>query len=256
MSLGTGATTCAVAPFLTRDPLPGVEGTTSVANPYTYSHNDPLNKTDPLGLRAQDSPDFEPPSPPDPKPSTGVDPPDCARYRSGRIGDYLYDRLKPPCGFQDAVYKPDVVRGFHGNAVLIVGPVTGPNVVDRCSGKPFALIGNAVIGPQPMASLASSEEVERAYQEFDTACRAHDYAYDLVRFAAKQDGWWRDYTNADLVRDRGDADSEMRNISTGVCNDAPWVDWFGVWPKATCWKLRDLMYNGLKLLTWGEGLPK
>ena len=38
--------------FLTRDPLDGVDGTpTTEANPYHYADNDPLNKTDPLGLR-------------------------------------------------------------------------------------------------------------------------------------------------------------------------------------------------------------
>ena len=43
--------------FLTRDPLDGVNGSTTVANPYAYGYNDPLNKTDPTGLRATD-PDF------------------------------------------------------------------------------------------------------------------------------------------------------------------------------------------------------
>lgn len=36
---------------------------------------------------------------------------------------------------------------------------------------------------------------------------------------------------SDLVRDRADADGEMREISTGVCNDAPWAAWFDVWDK-------------------------
>ncbi|MBI2706237.1 MAG: RHS repeat-associated core domain-containing protein [Actinobacteria bacterium] len=40
--------------FTTRDPLDGVNGTTTVTNPYTYVNNDPLNKTDPLGLRQTD----------------------------------------------------------------------------------------------------------------------------------------------------------------------------------------------------------
>jgi len=34
--------------------MDGVNGTTTVANPYAYGYNDPLNKTDPLGLRASD----------------------------------------------------------------------------------------------------------------------------------------------------------------------------------------------------------
>jgi len=38
----------------TRDPLDGVDGTPTVANPYHYADNDPLNTTDPLGLRPRD----------------------------------------------------------------------------------------------------------------------------------------------------------------------------------------------------------
>jgi len=42
-------TTCT---FLTsRDPLDGIDGTPTVANPYHYVDNNPINKTDPLGLR-------------------------------------------------------------------------------------------------------------------------------------------------------------------------------------------------------------
>jgi RHS repeat-associated protein len=40
--------------FTTVDPLDGVDGTPTVANPYHYTDNDPLNKTDPIGLRAGD----------------------------------------------------------------------------------------------------------------------------------------------------------------------------------------------------------
>ena len=41
--------------FTTRDPLDGVDGTTTVANPYHYVGNDPLNRVDPLGLRTADA---------------------------------------------------------------------------------------------------------------------------------------------------------------------------------------------------------
>jgi len=40
---------------ITRDPLDGVDGETTVSNPYHYVDNDPLNKTDPLGLRPCES---------------------------------------------------------------------------------------------------------------------------------------------------------------------------------------------------------
>lgn len=41
--------------FITKDPMDGVDGTATVANPYHYADNNPLNKTDPLGLRPGDS---------------------------------------------------------------------------------------------------------------------------------------------------------------------------------------------------------
>lgn len=232
--------------FLTRDPLDGVNGTPDVANPYAYVSNDPLNHVDPLGLRKQDSdPDWKPPPPPVMQPS------DCALYRTGRIGDYLYGREKPPCGFERSVYKPEQVRGFAGNALIFAGP---SDRVDSCSGKILTLLSNGLLGPfNPL----SGAEVERAYKEFDVSCRAHDYAYDLIRFAWKDEGWnSRVNGYSDLVRDRADADGEMREISTGVCNDAPWAAWFDVWDKFTCWKIRDLMYNGLRAWTKLEGIPK
>jgi RHS repeat-associated protein len=44
----------ATGSFTTRDPLDGVDGTPTVTNPYHYADNDPINKTDPLGLRPGD----------------------------------------------------------------------------------------------------------------------------------------------------------------------------------------------------------
>jgi len=43
-----------VGAFTQRDPLDGVNGTTTVANPYHYVNNDPLNETDPTGMRPKD----------------------------------------------------------------------------------------------------------------------------------------------------------------------------------------------------------
>lgn len=40
--------------FTTTDPLPGVPGTTTLNHPYHYTNNNPLNLTDPLGLRPDD----------------------------------------------------------------------------------------------------------------------------------------------------------------------------------------------------------
>ena len=41
--------------FFTPDPLDGITATPTVGNAYHYTDNDPLNKTDPTGLRAEDS---------------------------------------------------------------------------------------------------------------------------------------------------------------------------------------------------------
>ncbi|MBI2710280.1 MAG: RHS repeat-associated core domain-containing protein, partial [Actinobacteria bacterium] len=40
--------------FLTPDPLDGIDGTPTVANAYHYTNNDPLSRTDPLGMRPTD----------------------------------------------------------------------------------------------------------------------------------------------------------------------------------------------------------
>jgi RHS repeat-associated protein len=40
--------------FTTRDPLDGINGTTTVSNPWHYTVNDPTNRRDPLGLRPTD----------------------------------------------------------------------------------------------------------------------------------------------------------------------------------------------------------
>jgi hypothetical protein len=49
-SMRTGET----GQFTSRDPLDCVPGTTTVTNPDHYADNDPLNRTDPTGLRARD----------------------------------------------------------------------------------------------------------------------------------------------------------------------------------------------------------
>lgn len=62
--------------FSSQDALDGVDGTPTVSNPYHYADNDPLNKVDPLGLRATDDNTFDPdpPAPPSPPPPAGPSP--------------------------------------------------------------------------------------------------------------------------------------------------------------------------------------
>jgi RHS repeat-associated protein len=43
------------AAFTTTDPLDGIDGTPTIANPYHYANNDPINQTDPTGLRPTDA---------------------------------------------------------------------------------------------------------------------------------------------------------------------------------------------------------
>jgi RHS repeat-associated protein len=77
--------------FLTPDPLDGIDGTPTVANPYHYADNDPLNQVDPLGLRAWDQ-DLICPSGSSPDRSvtattrgmyTGVEEPDICTVKDG-----------------------------------------------------------------------------------------------------------------------------------------------------------------------------
>lgn len=44
-----------IGSFTTKDPLDGVPGTPTEANPYHYTDNDPINRIDPLGLRPCDA---------------------------------------------------------------------------------------------------------------------------------------------------------------------------------------------------------
>ncbi len=44
--------------FLQTDPLDGVDGTTTVANPYHYADNDPVNRADPTGMQPDDDDDL------------------------------------------------------------------------------------------------------------------------------------------------------------------------------------------------------
>jgi hypothetical protein len=47
-----------VGRFTTTDPLPGLPGAPTIANPYDYAENDPTNRTDPTGMRPTDE-DFD-----------------------------------------------------------------------------------------------------------------------------------------------------------------------------------------------------
>jgi hypothetical protein len=86
--------------------------------------------------------------------------------------------------------------------------------VDGCSGKFLTLAANGFL-----AALSYNPtfwwEVERAYDKFDVACRSHDYAYDLIRNAWRFEAWsYKIGGRGHLVRDREDADFEMREMVT------------------------------------------
>ena len=64
--------------FLTTDPLDGVDGTPTLGNPYHYTDNDPVNSSDPTGLRPTDNnlwPTIDPSNMPELGPTIGFDMP-------------------------------------------------------------------------------------------------------------------------------------------------------------------------------------
>jgi len=74
-----------VGGVITRDPLDGQNGTPTESNPYHYTDNDPINRTDPTGKRPgpPHDPDYDSPPPEPPE----VSDPDCVTFNDHGISD-------------------------------------------------------------------------------------------------------------------------------------------------------------------------
>ena len=220
-----------------RDPLDGVDGTPDVANPYAYVSNDPLNQVDPLGLRKQD-PDFDPdlpdPTPPDPEPG-------CQTYQEHRTEDYLRDRLDPPCGFARVMnYTPERLMGSEAGEPLRVNADTG-----GCSQEFFTDAALMFLPPGPFGVPLNLGPEARS--SFHDACAAHDYGYDLLRFAQ------RELEIKSVFQDRTAIDAVFNDLMSAVCGHAGWI---GVWNKGTCQWSRGVMYVAVRSWTSLERSPK
>lgn len=129
----------------------------------------------------------------------------CKSYQAGRIRDYMTGRLGVPCGFFDfAKYAPVGVDGRYN-----------PN--GSCSTKGLV-----------------AEDTVRAFTD---ACKSHDYAYDLLRFAKTLgDG----PVGRFRFSDRREADAQFNSLMGAVCGRAGYI---ARWNKARCQGNRAAIYG-------------
>jgi len=226
--------------FTKRDPLDGVPGTTTQANPYHYVNNDPLNGTDPTGLRCTDGNCYGPPPPPPPLACAGQ-----PGYETGRMNDYMRGTKGAPCAFESVMsYVPE--PGVAGDLSIARAPGSYGvfnRFSDGCSAEILTFASTV-----PFSSvLINPYMVTRAYEAFDQPCRSHDYAYDLVRFARRT----KAASDIDLKRDRSDADAALHTFSNKVCAQQGFI--FSTFPAVSCIAIGDLMNLGLHVWTQIQG---
>ena len=133
--------------FNTPDPLDGQDGTPTAANSYHYADNDPINKTDPLGLR-----------------------PECLKPTREDSSEFAVDQ----CGGQDT----EAALGSCGTAVVAaladtILPIGDTAAIAICGG----LIATAVVGTLTRAA-DQAEEVSEAIQDALDDNGATDEALD------------------------------------------------------------------------------
>jgi RHS repeat-associated protein len=213
--------------FTTQDPLDGIDGTPTAANPYHYTDNDPLNKVDPLGLRPTDCSDV---------PLVAL---------AGRMRALLRGQLPRTCAHR-AEYRYSPWPSDVGGRIAYTNPDG-----DGCSGGPvlYALV---VFGPTTPAAA------KRAFRE---ACLSHDYGYDLVRAAMLHPLLGEDFYAPDLftlvdwaaTSARLSADRVLNEMMGDVCGQTGYL---GLWNKISCQSARKVMYTGLTTWTAVEGPPK
>lgn len=114
--------------FTTVDPLPGVVGEVTVANPYPYAANDPLNQVDPLGLTPLRDRDMRLVLPADPV---------------GGTNEFAGDRISSRCSWcRTALKGAAIVAGVAG-AIACGATVVCGIAVGVAAGAAFYAAGNA-----------------------------------------------------------------------------------------------------------------
>lgn len=214
--------------FTTQDPLDGINGTPTAANPYHYTDNDPHNKTDPLGLR----------------------PRECETPLSklaGAMEGMMRSAHPSPCGFSAEFYSPDTVYNRKAGDRIRVNKKGG------CS---RAFLSGVALTNVPIPGVDLSAQPS-AYDAFHDACRSHDYGYDVVRFYARGlkdgGGTLAPINIVELRTARERADQTMNEMMGRVCGKTGWIG--RNWNKLQCQRARTSMYNALKVWTTYEQVP-
>lgn len=184
----------------------------------TDADNDPLNNTDPLGLRPEDDGDPFDPDLDDPEP--GPTQPDNGSsyswyFQHDVMRRAMRGQINPPSYFYDEWYGPTFLLDVD-SGLLYVKAVGN----DGCS--------------VPLAAALK------------LACDVHDYGYDLLR-AADELG----HQSAFLHGLREDADLVMYEIAGEICG------WQPIVAKPGCQLERQAAYRALQRLTdWEGGAPR
>jgi len=158
--------------FTKRDPLDGIDGTATVSNAYHYTDNDPLNRSDPSGMRPGPSTDSDAAPPPPPAPASRV----CGIDRSAELGwnymlairymFYKFEFMSPdPNGFAALVHNARRFKDWSGTNQPFdlkpllktyltppSGPFGGKELVDL--GDPEYLYYQDVLGNAMWAPIA------------------------------------------------------------------------------------------------------
>ncbi|MGH3116261.1 MAG: RHS repeat-associated core domain-containing protein [Gaiellales bacterium] len=144
--------------------------------------------------------------------------PKCQPYHAGRIRDYMTGALAAPCGFKE----------FRGYSPLIR--------TNRKAGERVAVYAMGYCSPGhglPPGDVANA---------FKDACQSHDYAYDLLRFAASSGQF--------LLSDRIAADRQFNRMMGSVCGH---TGYFGFFNKGRCQVWRGIAITVVSANTYVQG---
>lgn len=229
----------------------------------TQTDNDPLDKTDPLGLQPPDDDAVERPESDEVKrPEDGGEGPDTPPTPDGasgwtcikngiRITGDSYQELQRLCGHnpESPVVSTSEKEWFYrANAVpdalsARIDPPAGFREFKYWPEYGYIYeIYVAVPGPS-----APTDGCSLPIANFlELACDVHDYGYDLVRYGGYLgvgDGW--------RTHLRGEADDQFLRVGQAICDSG---DWF--FRNIECKTALETSYRALRAFTLAEGPPK